>query len=30
MGYLTGANATPPLESANYGIWEAENSMVMA
>ncbi|KAG8375957.1 hypothetical protein BUALT_Bualt09G0013200 [Buddleja alternifolia] len=30
MGYLTGARKEPPLESAEYGLWEAENSKVMA
>ncbi|XP_050204868.1 uncharacterized protein LOC126654907 [Mercurialis annua] len=30
MGYLTGVNTAPPLESAKYSTWEAENSIVMA
>lgn len=30
MGYLTGARKATPLESAEYGVWEAKISTVMA
>jgi len=29
-GYLTRSTPTPPIDVATYGIWEAENSTIMA
>ena len=30
FGYLTGSIPTPPCTAANYGLWEVENSTIMA